>query len=380
MTSFKASDKNLPLWLLAELTYSCPLQCAYCSNPLNYNESRKNELSTDEWLRVIREARELGALQIGFSGGEPLVRRDLETLITEAKQLGFYTNLITSSVGMDIDRYNRILEAGLDHLQISFQGAEKEVNDYYAANHSFEHKVEMAKAVKASGLPMVLNFVLHQGNIHQVTDILEFSRSLGADYVELANCQYYGWALENRESLMPSYEQLKQAENATAAFRERHPDAMKIYFVVPDYYEGRPKPCCNGWGTTFLTVTPNGTAMPCQGANVLPGLHFPSVREHSIEWIWQDSELFNRFRGLDWMQEPCKSCPEKEQDLGGCRCQAYMITGDFEATDPVCDLSPKHDEILKVIDQQSAEVVDSKPRNLIFRNPKNYNDIIAKSR
>lgn len=321
----------------------------------------------------MTEARELGSLQIGFSGGEPLVRQDLEVLVREAKRLGFYTNLITSAVGMDKNRLLQLKEAGLDHLQVSFQGAEKEVNDFYAANKSFEHKILMAQEVKKSGIPMVLNFVLHRNNIHQVQDMLELSLAMEADYVELANCQYYGWALLNREQLMPSLEQLQEAERTTNEFRKQHPDKMQIFFVVPDYYEKRPKACCNGWGTTFLTITPDGTALPCQGAKVLPNFEFPTVKQNTLKWIWEESQLFNHYRGDDWMQEPCRSCPDKNKDFGGCRCQAYLLTGDPNATDPVCELSPQHNIVTEIT---HASPQNSKPE-LIFRNPGNYKNLIA---
>lgn len=362
---------KLPLWLLAELSYVCPLQCAYCSNPIQYKDSLANELATNEWKQVFRDARKLGAVQLGLSGGEPLVRKDLEELINEAKNLGFYTNLITSAVGGDETRLAKLREAGLDHIQISFQGSDKKNNDYFAGIKSFQHKITMAKAAKKLGFPMVLNFVLHRQNIHQVTDMLNLAETIEADYVELANSQYYGWALKNRIALLPSQQQLIDAEAATNHFRQQHSGKMQVIFVVPDYYEQRPKACCNGWGTTFLTVTPDGIALPCQSAQVLPGLDFPSVKDHSLQWIWQQSPLFNAFRGSEWMQEPCRSCPDKVKDLGGCRCQAYLLTGDKNATDPVCSLSPQHTKITDVIQQVQNINMESQNHPLIFRNLKN---------
>ena len=369
-----ASDKKntLPLWLLAELTYACPLQCAYCSNPIQYTDARANELTTTQWKQVFRDARKLGAVQLGFSGGEPLGRSDLEALISEARSLGFYTNLITSAMGGNVARLSSLREAGLDHIQISFQGSDKALNDYFAGTASFEHKINMAKAAKKLGFPMVLNFVLHRQNIHQVTQMLLLAETLAADFVELANSQYYGWALKNRTALLPSRQQLIDAEAATNHFRQQHKGNMQVIFIVPDYYEERPKACCNGWGTTFLTVTPDGTALPCQSAHELPGFEFPNVKEKSLEWIWQQSPLFNDFRSNDWMQEPCKSCPDKEKDLGGCRCQAYLITGDKNATDPVCSLSPEHHKIVEAIEQAKNHAEPQhQSQPLIFRNPKN---------
>lgn len=242
-TGSKQPERRIPLWLLAELTYACPLQCPYCSNPVNYPETRQQELSSQEWVRVMREARELGAVQLGFSGGEPLVRQDLEELVTEARQLGFYTNLITSSVGMDAARVARLKAAGLDHIQVSFQGSDAQSSALMAGTDAFEHKLAMAREIKRQGYPMVLNFVLHRHNIDQVGELLELADSLKADFVELANTQYYGWALHNREQLLPSREQLQRAEAVTNEFRAQQTRPMQIFFVVPDYYEDRPKAC-----------------------------------------------------------------------------------------------------------------------------------------
>lgn len=335
-----AAADTPPLWLLAELTYACPLQCPYCSNPVNFAR-RGRELDTDEWLRVLRQGRALGAAQLGFSGGEPLVRRDLEQLIREARRLGYYTNLITSAVGMDADRVAALREAGLDHVQISFQAGAAAANDAIAGSAVFEHKRAMARAVKAAGFPLVLCFVLHRDNLEQVGDMLRLAVELEADYVELATVQYYGWALLNRERLLPSRDQLARAELAVEVHRRRFPDSPKVFYVVPDYHEGRPKACMNGWGRVFLAVAPDGTALPCHAAAELP-LTFPNVRERDLEWIWRHSPAFNRFRGEGWMREPCRSCPQRTKDHGGCRCQAYLLTGEAENADPACSLAPHH--------------------------------------
>ncbi len=365
-----SAKPSLPLWLLAELTYKCPLQCPYCSNPVDFAGTYRKELETDDWIRVMREARKMGSLQIGFSGGEPLVRKDLELLIAEAKTLGYYSNLITSGVGMDEKRVKAFREAGLDHIQISFQASSEEVNDFIAGTRSFEHKLEMARQVKAQGYPMVLNIVLHRHNIEQLDEILSMCAVLKADYVELANTQYYGWSFLNRDQLMPTREQVKVAEGIANEHKARNEGKMKILFVVPDYFEERPKACMNGWGSTFLTIAPDGSALPCHAAAQLPGLSFPNVREHSIGEIWNDSEAFNKFRGFDWMSEPCRSCSEKEKDFGGCRCQAFMLTGDATAADPVCSKSPHHEKILQAVDQAAATLgKDEHP--LVFRNLKN---------
>jgi len=342
-----------PLWLLAELTYRCPLQCPYCSNPLDFARSHE-ELSTAEWIEVFRQAREMGAAQLGFSGGEPLVRQDLAELIEAARGLGYYTNLITSGIGLTEEKIASFAEAGLDHIQISFQAADEEVNNLLAGSKkAFAHKLEMARAVKKHGYPMVLNFVTHRHNIDNIDQIIRLCIELEADFVELATCQFYGWAELNRAGLLPSKEQLVRAERITNEWRdklaaENHP--CKLIFVTPDYYEERPKACMNGWGNLFLDITPDGTALPCHSARQLP-IEFPNVREHSIEHIWRHSFGFNKFRGYDWMPEPCRSCDEKERDFGGCRCQAFMLTGDAANADPVCSKSAHHGKILAAREQ-----------------------------
>lgn len=353
-----------PLWLLAELTYACPLQCPYCSNPVGF-AGTGGELATGEWIRVLQEARELGAAQLGLSGGEPATRSDLEDIVAEARRLGYYTNLITSGLGLDEQRVHKLAACGLDHIQVSFQAASASLNDRIAATRAFEHKLVIAEAVKRAGLPMVLCFVLHRENLHQVGDMLTLAEELQADYVELATTQYYGWALLNRDRLLPSQAQLTEAERTVEEFRRRHRGRMTIYYVVPDYYEGRPKACMNGWASTAINITPDGLALPCHGARSLP-IEFPSVREHPLRWIWHSSPGFNRFRGSGWMPEPCRSCPERDRDLGGCRCQAYVLTGDAAATDPACDKAPGHGIVRRAIADADAGV----ERPLVFRNPK----------
>ncbi len=367
-----------PLWLLAELTYKCPLQCPYCSNPVDFAKYT-NELNTEDWLKVFREARTMGATQLGLSGGEPLVRRDLEVLIKEARALGFYTNLITSGVGMDEPRIKAFKDAGLDHIQVSFQASSKDLNDFIAVTDAFQHKLEMARLVKKYGYPMVLCFVLHRENEDQVKDILDLSIALNADYVELATTQYYGWAFLNRDRLMPTRAQLEHAEKIAHQYQDKMKGKMKIYYVVPDYYENRPKACMNGWGSIFLTITPDGTALPCHAAGQLPGMTFPNVRDHSIEWIWNESPDFNKFRGFEWMKAPCNTCPERFKDFGGCRCQAYMLTGDPANADPVCSLSPHHNQIVEAIQRAEFLTAQQHPAAvpLVFRNPKNSKAFVA---
>ena len=365
-----------PLWLLAELTYRCPLQCPYCSNPVDFAKSG-TELTTEQWIEVFRQAREMGAAQLGFSGGEPLVRQDLAELVKAARDLGYYTNLITSGIGLTEARIAELSEAGLDHIQISFQAADEEVNNMLAGSKkAFAQKLAMAKAVKAAGYPMVLNFVTHRHNIDRMDRIIELCIELEADFVELATCQFYGWAELNRAALLPTREQLERAEQVTQQWREKleaqnHP--CKLIFVTPDYYEERPKACMNGWGSVFLDITPDGTALPCHSARQLP-VQFPNVKEHSIQHIWQESFGFNKYRGFDWMPEPCRSCDEKEQDFGGCRCQAFMLTGDASNADPVCSKSAHHHIIVAA--REEAEHASLGVEQMVFRNEKMSNIII----
>lgn len=365
------SKPGNPLWLLAEVTYKCPLHCVFCYNPIDYTRYGE-ELSTEDWLRVLRQARELGATQLGFSGGEPLMRDDLEIMVTEARKLGYYSNLITSGIGLNEKRIAAFKEGGLDHIQLSFQDSTREMNDFLSSTKTFDLKQKVAKLIKKYDYPMVLNCVLHRHNIDHVQQILEMAEAMDAEYVELANTQYYGWAYVNRDQLLPTREQLKRAEEVTNKFRERVGNKMKIFFVVPDYYEERPKACMNGWGALFLTVTSDGLALPCHEARMLPGLTFPNVREHDLKWIWYDSPGFNAYRGDSWMKEPCRTCPDKAKDFGGCRCQAYMLTGDATNTDPVCGLSPQHHLVTDVVDKAQlpqAPKVEVKP--ILFRDDKN---------
>lgn len=359
-----------PRWLLAELTYKCPLQCPYCSNPLDYSKYT-NELSTEDWKRVLSQARKIGAVQLGLSGGEPLTRLDLEEIIQHARELGYYSNLITSGYGLSEARIKALKLAGLDHIQISIQASSADLSDHLAGTESFEHKKQVAHLVKKHGYPMVLCVVIHRENIHQMADILAMAEELGADYLELANTQYYGWAHVNRDALLPTKEQFEEAEAIAQAFKEKVAGKMKIYYVVPDFYEGRPKACMNGWGTTFLTVAPDGMALPCHSARELPGLNCPNVNDFSIEQIWKESPAFNFFRGFEWMQEPCRSCDEKTKDFGGCRCQAYLLTGDMYATDPVCSKSTQRHLITDAIAAARETALSANEKPLIFRNSKN---------
>ena len=359
-----------PLWLLAELTYRCPLHCVFCYNPTDFAQ-HPDELDTDDWLRVLREGREMGAVQLGLSGGEPLLRDDLEVIVAEARRLGYYSNLLTSGVGLTEARAAALKAAGLDHVQLSFQDSTREMNDFLSHTKTFALKNQVAGIIKANGWPMVMNVVIHRLNIDHIDRIIGMAHELGAEYLELANTQYYSWALLNREHLLPTQEQLTRAEAITDRWREKLGESMRLFFVAPDYHEGKAKKCVNGWGSLFLTVTPDGTALPCHTARMLPGLQFPNVRQTSLREAWFDSEGFNRYRGTGWMKEPCASCDRKEEDLGGCRCQAYLLAGDAAAADPVCHKSPQHALVRDAVAgaERGAPTVVERP--LVFRDPAN---------
>ena len=329
-----------PFGLLAELTYRCPLACPYCSNPLNL-AGYGDELTTAEWRRVLVEAHELGVLQFHLSGGEPLLRRDLVQLARIACELGMYTNLVTSALGLSRRRAEQLRAAGLDHVQISIQADEATGSDRIAGTQSFERKVEAARLVTELGWPLTLNVVLHRRNIDRVAAIIRLAEELEADRLELANTQYYGWAWRNRGALLPSTAQLEQAETIVRDARARLRDRMDVIYVLPDYYSRYPKPCMGGWGSRQLTVAPNGDVLPCPAAQALP-LPRANVRDDSLARIWSESPAFRSFRGTAWMPEPCRSCDRRELDFGGCRCQAFLLTGDAARTDPVCHLSPDH--------------------------------------
>jgi pyrroloquinoline quinone biosynthesis protein E len=370
MAGYTKTNITPPRWLLAELTYACPLQCPYCANPIDYAK-HDSEISTEDWKRVLSQARKMGAVQLGLSGGEPLVRKDLTEIVKHARDLGYYTNLITSGYGLTEEKIIELKEAGLDHIQVSIQASSQELNDHIAGTTSFEHKKQVAHLVKKHGYPMVLCVVIHRENIHEMADILAMAEALGADYLELANTQYYGWAHANRDLLLPTKEQFEEAEKIAQAFKETVAGKMKIYYVVPDFHEDRPKACMNGWGTTFLTIAPDGVALPCHSARELPNLDCPNVKDYSISDIWNDSKAFNFFRGFEWMQDPCRSCDEKEKDFGGCRCQAYLLANDMYATDPVCSKSPNHHVIDEAIASARNATLAENEKPLIFRNSKN---------
>ena len=335
------SAEYRPYTLVAELTYRCPLRCPYCSNPLDWARRRK-ELDTATWQRVFREAEELGVVQLNLTGGEPLVRDDLEPLIEAARQLDLYTNLITSGIPLARERLECLRALGLDNVQISIQDVAAAQSDRIAGLASFDKKLEVGRWVKELGMPLTLNIVLHRANLDHVGAIIELAERMHADRLELANTQYLGWALVNRRALLPTREQLERARAVAAEARQRLLGRMEILFVTPDYYGEFPKTCMDGWGQRFIVVSPDGLMLPCHAAHTLPGLTFDNVRDRALAAIWSDSPGFNAFRGEAWMPEPCRSCDRRTIDFGGCRCQAYHLTGDASATDPACSLAPSH--------------------------------------
>jgi PqqA peptide cyclase len=333
---------HTPLGLLAELTHRCPLGCPYCSNPLEL-DSRDSELDTATWARVFREAAALGVLQVHLSGGEPGARRDLVEITKAARAAGLYSNLITSAVGITANTLEELVDAGLDHVQISIQDNDATSADHIAGYEgAFARKRALADEVVRLKLPLTVNAVMHRANIDHIGKMVALALQLGASRVEIAHVQYYGWALKNRAKLMPSAEQVERAAAAVEALRQRHHGEIVIDAVVPDYYARLPKPCVGGWGRRSLNVTPSGKVLPCHAAESIPGLEFWSIREHALADIWANSPAFKAFRGTAWMREPCASCSRREIDFGGCRCQAFAITGDAAATDPVCHLAPRH--------------------------------------
>jgi len=335
------SDEFRPYTLVAELTYRCPLRCSYCSNPVDWAK-RKSELDTEAWLRVFREAEDLGVVGLNLTGGEPILRRDLEALIAGARKLDLYTNLITSGIPLSRARLEKFRGLGLDNVQVSVQDVSAKGSDRIAGLRSFEKKLEVCAWVKELGMPLTLNVVLHRDNLDHVAEIIALAERLKADRLELANTQYLGWALINRRALLPTRDQLESARAVAAEARKRLRGRMEVLFVTPDYYTDYPKSCMDGWGRRFIVVSPDGLVLPCHAAHTLPGLKFDNVRERSLAAIWSDSPGMNAFRGEAWMPEPCRSCDKRGVDFGGCRCQAYHLTGDATATDPACMLAPAH--------------------------------------
>lgn len=330
-----------PLALIAEITHRCPLHCVYCSNPLELT-ARKDELATDDWLRVFSEAAALGVLHLHLTGGEPLARPDLAEMIEGARRSRLYTNLITSGIGLSGERLQQLVDAGLDHIQLSFQDSEEGSANWIAGTRAHAHKVELAQRIREHRIAFTANLVVHRQNIDHLEQMIAALEALHPDRMEIAHAQYYGWALKNRSTLLPTRTQLDRALAVVAVAEERMRGRVRIDMVVPDYHARFPKACMGGWGRQLMLIDPAGRVLPCHAAGVIPGMEFDSVREHGLEWIWRNSEAFQRFRGEEWMPEPCRSCDRRSEDFGGCRCQAFLLTGDVNATDPVCELAPMH--------------------------------------
>ncbi len=353
-------NKVVPYAVLMELSHRCPLQCPYCTNPIQL-ERASGELTTEEWKRVMDEAVDMGVLHVHFSGGEPTVRKDLEDIIEHAAKLGLYSNLITSGVLLDEKRVQRFAELGLDHVQISFQDSTAEVGDWVAGyDGAHEKKQQVARWVREADMPLTVNAVMHRHNLHHLEEMIQMAVDLDAERIEVAQVQYYAWAFRNRTAFLPTREELDRAVEIVREARERLKGVLAFDFVVPDYYAQRPKSCMGGWGRQFINITPSGKVLPCHAAEVIPDLEFESVHQKPLGWIWENSEAFEQFRGTAWMPEPCQSCDRKEIDWGGCRCQAYMLTGNAAVTDPTCALSPDRavlDEPLAAVGGEAPEFI-----------------------
>jgi PqqA peptide cyclase len=360
-----------PLALIAELTHRCPLHCVYCSNPLEL-KSRALELSTEVWARVLGEAAEAGVLQVDFTGGEPLARPDLVELVRAARIAGLYVNLITSGLPLDEQRLAELASAGLDHLQLSFQDTREDAANEIAGTRALEQKRKVVSWVRAHRIALTLNFVIHRQNLDHLEEMLAFGEESGASRLEFAHVQYYGWAFANRERLLPTRAQLDRSVGLLQQAEARLRGKVRVEFVVPDYYAKYPKACMGGWGRKLMLITPSGDVLPCHAAQIIPGLRFANVQSQALREIWDSSEAFQKFRGEEWMPEPCRGCDRRTQDFGGCRCQAFLLAGDAATTDPVCTLTPQRaivDEILAVTNAAAPAVIAAKPAWLYRRNP-----------
>jgi pyrroloquinoline quinone biosynthesis protein E len=359
---------SVPLALIAEITHRCPLHCVYCSNPIELT-TRAKELPASVWTRVLREAAELGVLQADFTGGEPLARPDLGALIVAARDAGLYASLITSGLPLDEKRLDELVSAGLDHLQLSFQGAREESSNEFAGTQAHAQKLRVAEWVKKRRVGLTLNFVIHRRNVDQLEEMLALTERIEPGRVEFAHVQYYGWAFANRERLLPTREQLDRSLQIFKGAEERLRGRIRVEYVVPDYYAKYPKACMGGWGRKVMLVTPGGDVLPCHAANVVPGMTFENVETRSLREIWEESDAFQRFRGEGWMPEPCRSCDRRTLDFGGCRCQAFLLAGDAAATDPVCSLAPSRGVVDAILAAVNTPVPTSsaEPTGWLYR-------------
>jgi len=353
-----------PLALIAEVTHRCPLHCVYCSNPLEL-AGTQSELSTEEWANVFQQSGKLGMLHAHFTGGEPLARTDLAKLISAARAAGLYTNLITSGIGLSEERLQVLVDAGLDHIQISFQDSREEAANWIAGARAHAHKIELARAIRRQAgekkIAFTVNLVVHRQNLDHLEEMIAFIEQLNPERVEIAHTQYYGWALANRAALLPTRAQLEKAVAIVAEAEKRLAGRIRIDSVVPDYYAKYPKACMGGWGRRLMLINPAGKVLPCHAAEVLPGLSFENVREKTLAWIWQESSSFRRFRGEEWMPEPCRSCDRRSEDFGGCRCQAFLLAGEATVTDPACSLAPSHGIVESAVREANADATVAQP-------------------
>lgn len=361
-------SQNNPLALVCELTHRCPLRCVYCSNPREL-AARATELSTEAWSSAFRQAAELGVLQTDFTGGEPLARTDIIELVRAARAAGLYVSLITSGLPLDEAKLDSLLAAGLDHFQLSFQAATESIAEEISGTKTHAHKLRVLDWLKSRRVGVTLNFVLHRRNLHQFGEMVAIAESSSASRIEFANVQYYGWGFVNRDLLLPSREQLNEFMANVKATEERLRGKIRVEYVVPDYYAKYPKPCMGGWGRKVMLIAPDGDALPCHAAGVIPGLRFENVKEKTLREIWETSESFEKFRGESWMQEPCKTCDRRSQDFGGCRCQAMLLSGDATATDPVCSLSPNRRGVDAILQSLPASNATAPPVFLYRPNP-----------
>ena len=349
-----------PLALIAEVTHRCPLHCVYCSNPLQL-AGTSEELSTAEWTNVFQQGGKLGMLHAHFTGGEPLARTDLTELIAAARAAGLYTNLITSGLGLNEQRLKALVDAGLDHIQISFQDSREEAANWIAGAKAHAHKIELSRAIRRHKIAFTVNLVVHRQNLDHLEEMIAFIEQLNPERVEIAHTQYYGWALANRAALMPTHAQLERAVAIVAEAEKRLEGRMRIDSVVPDYYAKYPKACMGGWGRRLMLINPAGKVLPCHAAEVLPGMSFENVRDKTLAWIWQESSSFQKFRGEDWMPEPCRSCDRRGEDFGGCRCQAFLLAGDALVTDPACSLAPSHSIVEAAVREANSDADVAQP-------------------
>ncbi len=356
-TPEKKSKTLIPYAMLCELTHRCPLSCPYCSNPVEL-ELKSNEISTDLWKTALSDGAKIGILQAHFSGGEPTARKDLEELVSHACKIGLYTNLITSGVLINEDRLRKLYDAGLDHVQVSIQDTDPNNSEKIAGFKGHEKKIETCGLIRKVGLPLTVNAVMHRQNLHNLRNMIELAVELDAERLEVAQVQYYGWALKNQTAFLPTREQLDKATIIVEEARIKYKGILAIDYVVPDYYAKKPKSCMGGWGRQFLNITPAGKVLPCHAAESLDFLNFDNLKEKSLAWIWEHSESFNRFRGTDWMPEPCQSCDRREIDWGGCRCQAFALTGNADATDPTCEFSPYRNVLEEPLSKAGSENPD----------------------